>query len=88
MYKKLVKEMRSKRVSQKMIADHFDTSQQWVSKLIREERFSLAQAFALRDAFFPDKGIEELFQMEHKGWRVRGAAFYEKERLSEYEKHW
>lgn len=80
MYKNLVKEMHARGVSQQMIAEYFGTPQQWISKLIREERLSLAQAFALRDAFFPDMGIEELFQMEHKGWRARGAAFNEKGR--------
>ncbi len=66
-YINLIGEMAKRRVSVRMIADLLGIHQNSVRQKINgKTKFYVDEAIAIRNAFFPEKKIEELFETEEE----------------------
>lgn len=61
MYHNLKKEMKKRKVTQKMIADLFSGRQATISYKIQHHKFYVDEAIKIKNAFFSDCDIADLF---------------------------
>lgn len=66
MYLVLVGEQAKKKITNRAIAKVLGTHENTVSNKLNGGQFTINEAISIRDAFFPDYKIEELFKTEHE----------------------
>lgn len=66
MYLVLIGEQAKKKITNRAIAKVLGTHENTVSNKLNGGQFTVDEAISIRDAFFPDCKIEELFKNEEK----------------------